>query len=356
MFLTFALFTILITVLELALPICRGCRADGGGADGHGVRSPPQGKDTLLKFLADRHHHSFLLFLGIAPELVEGSVPLKTELTVPGVGSRRPDRVYLLADGSLLDLEFQSTAADAEIFRFILYGEMLLYGAMRAGGNPKPDRDVSIRVTVVYTGGLGKRPRQSYPDESRRGECCLHFALHQVFLEERVVMADVIRDYRKKITDWKPGDGDFRLTPCELIRLYLAPLGLVPEAPWEAGADYLAMSRSSTLPEGKPMVTVIDKNGASLMPCTEKKAKLLLRKGRAEVASRTPYVIRLKDKEVKAEHTAELRLKMDDGVREEFARLKSLHRRLGMYPGAAASASAGERRPGPPEAVAGRTA
>jgi hypothetical protein len=197
----------------------------------------------LPKSLADRHYPSFPPFLGIDPELGEGSVPLRTEPTVPGVGTRRPGRVYLLADGSLLDLEFQSAAANAEIFRFILYGAMLLYGAMRAGENPKPDRDVSIRFTVVYTGGLGKRPRHSCPDESRRGEGNLHFKLDQVFLEERLAMADVILEYRTKIEDWKPDAGVFRLTPSELVRLYLAPLGQVPEAPWETGAECLALGR-----------------------------------------------------------------------------------------------------------------
>jgi hypothetical protein len=98
MFLTFALFTILFTVLAPALP---SFGADGEGVGGHGVRSPHQGKDGFLKYLADRDFRSFLLFLGIPPQLVEGAVQLKTELTGLGMGIRRPDRLYRLGDGSL---------------------------------------------------------------------------------------------------------------------------------------------------------------------------------------------------------------------------------------------------------------
>ncbi|MDR1035793.1 MAG: methionine biosynthesis protein MetW [Deltaproteobacteria bacterium] len=81
------------------------------------------------------------------------------------------------------------------------------------------------------------------------------------------------------------------------------------------------------------MVIVLDKNSTQLMPCTEKKARLLLKKGRASLVTKSPFTIMLKDKEAKVVKAAELQLRMDEGVREEFERLKSLHRRLGLYPG-----------------------
>ncbi|MDR1039480.1 MAG: hypothetical protein LBR80_04800, partial [Deltaproteobacteria bacterium] len=99
MFLTFALFMILFAILALA-PTLPSWGTDDGGAGGHGVGSPHQGKDGFMKYLADRDFRSFLLFLGIPPELVEGAVQLKTELTGLGMGIKRPDRLYRLGNGS----------------------------------------------------------------------------------------------------------------------------------------------------------------------------------------------------------------------------------------------------------------
>lgn len=45
-------------------------------------------------------------------------------------------------------------------------------------------------------------------------------------------------------------------------------------------------------------VFVLDKRGQSLMPCTEKRARLLLERGRARVHRLVPFVIRLIDREV----------------------------------------------------------
>ncbi|MDR1038555.1 MAG: hypothetical protein LBR80_00010 [Deltaproteobacteria bacterium] len=165
MFLTFALFTILFTVLVPALP---SFGADGEGAGGHGVGSPHQGKDGFLKYLADRDFRSFLLFLGKPPQLVEGAVQLKTELTGLGMGIRRPDRLYRSGDGSFLILEFQSTADDLDIFRFLVCSAMLaaeykkekstrrsmsssstLAASENARSNPTPTRAAGARVAFT---------------------------------------------------------------------------------------------------------------------------------------------------------------------------------------------------------------
>ena len=44
-------------------------------------------------------------------------------------------------------------------------------------------------------------------------------------------------------------------------------------------------------------VFVLDKKGVALMPCTEKRARLLLARGRARVHRVLPFVIRLVDRE-----------------------------------------------------------
>ncbi|MDR2613619.1 MAG: methionine biosynthesis protein MetW [Deltaproteobacteria bacterium] len=89
------------------------------------------------------------------------------------------------------------------------------------------------------------------------------------------------------------------------------------------------------------MPIVIDRNGAPLMPCTERKARALLRKGRATLVSRSPYTVMLTDREAPDPRAAGAHLALDREIREEFSRLKSLHRKLGLYPGTGAAPAAG---------------
>jgi 5-methylcytosine-specific restriction endonuclease McrA len=61
------------------------------------------------------------------------------------------------------------------------------------------------------------------------------------------------------------------------------------------------------------MVFVIDKHKQPLMPCSEKRARLLLQRGRAVIHRRFPFVIRLKDRRVADSQLQPLRLKTDPG-------------------------------------------
>ena len=60
-------------------------------------------------------------------------------------------------------------------------------------------------------------------------------------------------------------------------------------------------------------VFVLDTQGKALMPCTEKRARLLLARGRARVHRLVPMVIRLVDREVDSCALQPLRLKLDPG-------------------------------------------
>lgn len=60
-------------------------------------------------------------------------------------------------------------------------------------------------------------------------------------------------------------------------------------------------------------VLVIDRNKRPLMPCSEKRARLLLERGRAIVHKRYPFAIRLKDRLVQDSAYQPLRLKLDPG-------------------------------------------
>jgi len=61
------------------------------------------------------------------------------------------------------------------------------------------------------------------------------------------------------------------------------------------------------------MVSVLDKQKKPLDPCTEKRARQLLEKGRAVVHKMFPFTIRLKDRLLKNSATKSMRLKLDPG-------------------------------------------
>lgn len=62
-------------------------------------------------------------------------------------------------------------------------------------------------------------------------------------------------------------------------------------------------------------VYVLDRRGQPLMPCSEKRARLLLERGRARVHRHTPFVIRLVDRRTEDSALQALALKLDPGSR-----------------------------------------
>lgn len=62
-------------------------------------------------------------------------------------------------------------------------------------------------------------------------------------------------------------------------------------------------------------VYVLDKQGHPLMPCSEKRARLLLNRGRARVHRVVPFVIRLVDRLLADSDVQPLTLKLDPGSR-----------------------------------------
>jgi hypothetical protein len=63
----------------------------------------------------------------------------------------------------------------------------------------------------------------------------------------------------------------------------------------------------------KLSVFVLDRHGKALMPCTEKRARLLLARGRARVHRVLPFVIRLVDVRLQDCEVQPLRIKLDPG-------------------------------------------
>lgn len=66
---------------------------------------------------------------------------------------------------------------------------------------------------------------------------------------------------------------------------------------------------------GKPFVPVVGSDGRPLMPCTGKRARLLLERGRARVYRRMPFIIQLKDRSQDDCELQPLQLKIDPGSR-----------------------------------------
>ena len=60
-------------------------------------------------------------------------------------------------------------------------------------------------------------------------------------------------------------------------------------------------------------VLVLDKGGKPLMPCSEKRARLLLERGRARVHRVIPFVIRMTDRHVEDCTLQPVRIKLDPG-------------------------------------------
>lgn len=65
------------------------------------------------------------------------------------------------------------------------------------------------------------------------------------------------------------------------------------------------------------MVPVLDSAGVPLDPCSEKRARLLIERGRAVVAGRSPYAIRLKDRRAENSEVHDLTLKIDPGSKTD---------------------------------------
>ncbi|WP_353171016.1 RNA-guided endonuclease IscB [Paracandidimonas soli] len=98
-------------------------------------------------------------------------------------------------------------------------------------------------------------------------------------------------------------------------------------------------------------VYVLDKQGRALMPCSEKRARLLLARGRARVHRLTPFVIRLVDRLRIDSDVQPLTLKLDPGsrftgmalVRQQAQRLSVLSLFELLHRGAAISKALGQR-------------
>jgi hypothetical protein len=224
--------------LERFLGLPRGgvCRADdGGGATGHEAAPPPQGKDRHLKSLIDRYPVAVLMFLGLPFDIATGARDISKELFSLSFRIRRPDCVFLLADGSILVIEFQSTADPSDALRFFLYASILALKYSEVSGKP-----VRVRVMTVYAADVKGPVQCRFPDaHSAEGDGYLVMKPAQVFLPERIDMLRAARNFDALMEARKPGDGKLNLDSPAFGELMLAPHGSIPGKAAETALEYL---------------------------------------------------------------------------------------------------------------------
>jgi len=83
-----------------------------------------QAKDIIQKILVDRLGNEALVWYGLELPAING--PLPSVLSVLTIEKREVDSVYRLADGTILDVEFQSdSVGQKDLERFVRYATIL---------------------------------------------------------------------------------------------------------------------------------------------------------------------------------------------------------------------------------------
>ncbi|MDR1038828.1 MAG: hypothetical protein LBR80_01420 [Deltaproteobacteria bacterium] len=200
--------------------------------------SPTHSKDMLQKFLMDKFRGPMLQILGISSDIAESAVELNTEILRPQMELRRPDIMLQMADGSIHIFEFQSTANDYEILRYLDYTSLAVLKFSTK------EKIVPVSITVIYFGGIEKPPRKTLNDANHQGDGYLQLTVNQIFLDKLIDMAKLVKELKDDITKWEKDGGDFPLPPpLKLTELFLAPLGHIKGEPWELTGEYLNLGR-----------------------------------------------------------------------------------------------------------------
>ncbi|MDR1167090.1 MAG: hypothetical protein LBO66_14710, partial [Deltaproteobacteria bacterium] len=227
-----------MTILLVALgslfraKVCRAAIQNPFGTPGRSS----QGKDEFQKYLIRTEEKSLFKYLAAKRESTKGATPINVELTAPTVAIRRPDYVFRMGDGSLWVIEFQSTARNLDIVRFLEYATLL---ASQYSNNKGL---APVKVTVVYAASVRGRPWQFYPSESLMGAKSLNFTLDQIFLKDQIDMTKLVRELNAEIDGHELGVGKFTLSERRRAEFFLAPLGKIPRDPMPLFKEYLDLA------------------------------------------------------------------------------------------------------------------
>ncbi|MDR1313292.1 MAG: hypothetical protein LBQ12_06240 [Deltaproteobacteria bacterium] len=212
----------------------------------------------MQKYILDSNLDAALELLGFPPGVAEACVQLSAELIRPNVAVRRPDYVLLMPDGTILIIEFQSSADVLDVVRFLEYASL---AAVKYSKELK--RLVPVSVIVIYTADVDEeRLKLSFPGEGGNGRDAsggkknygtLSFEAIPVCLGKVIDAAKLLNEPKLLDADWDPnagldldlGKGTVHLTLNALLgMLYFAPLALDRGPHLELGKKYFEVGRS----------------------------------------------------------------------------------------------------------------
>lgn len=162
-----------------------------------------QNKDILSKILMENFKDkSFEVFgLKLAPILTM----LPTNLPALQLDEKRADNLFLLKDGSIVDIEYESTNNVENMIKYLTYVSRLLDRYYF-----EENRIVKIIIVVVYTGNIKKSP-------SKFNFGSVSICVEQVFLS-RFNGDEVYEELDKKISE------NIALSDNDVMKFILLPL------------------------------------------------------------------------------------------------------------------------------------
>ena len=143
-----------------------------------------QNKDIVAKYLAEHFSDKSFAAYGVkVPRIVE---VLPTNLPVIEANELRLDNLFLLEDGSLALVDYESSYADADKIKYLNYIIRTLKRSMTEDNIMR-----KIRMIVIYTADIAPGQTRSNLDIG-----CLQFQLEEAFLTEldSVKIEDGIRE------------------------------------------------------------------------------------------------------------------------------------------------------------------
>ena len=164
-----------------------------------------QNKDVVSKIFGESLREKSFAVYGIKlPKIVE---VLPTNLPLIEANELRIDNLFLLEDGSLALVDYESDYADVNKIKYLNYIVRTLKRTMESDQQHR-----KIRMIVIYTADI--RPEQT---SARLDAGCLQFQLEEAFLSKLDASA-IEKEIAEKI---QKGE---KLTPEEQMQLIILPL------------------------------------------------------------------------------------------------------------------------------------
>jgi Skp family chaperone for outer membrane proteins len=159
----------------------------------------------------------FLKIMGLGSKFTIASTEINDLSPVEGV-QFRPDRLYRLADGSYLDIEFDSTGDPENLLRYGVYSSLLRLKVYYR------DREYcTVYTVVIYPYGVKLPTGVTLPPGAAAAEGDNHFQVTQVSIEDVVDGDKILADLRAKVElGHKPFESEE-----DVVKAALAPHGHV---------------------------------------------------------------------------------------------------------------------------------